>query len=142
MTPIRPQPVLLFDGECGLCHACVRMLLRADKAGVLAFAPLQGALAQAFLRTQGLSTTDFDTLIFVPDWAQRTQSGAYLVRTDGVLAACAQVGGGIGVLAGLRVVPRGLRDALYKLVARFRYRWFGEYRPTPLPKPEWARRFL
>ena len=134
--------MLLFDGECGLCHACVRLLLRADREGALRYAPLQGAAAQAFLREQGLRTEDFDTLIFVPDWAGRATLGRYLVRTDAVLAACATAGGWIGALAELRVVPRGWRDSAYKIVARLRYRILGKYRPRPFAQPEWAERFL
>ena len=140
-VPAPVRPVLLYDGECGLCHACVRLLLRADRAGALHFAPLQSAPAQAFLRAQGLPTQDFDTLIFVPDW-HRPSPGRYLVRTDGVLAACAVAGGWIGALAEFRAVPRGLRDAAYKVVARLRYRLLGEYRPSPLPRAEWESRFL
>ncbi|MBA3848517.1 MAG: hypothetical protein C0502_00795 [Opitutus sp.] len=136
-----PQPVLLYDGECGLCHACVRLLLRADRAGVLRFAPLQSPPAQAFLRAQGLPAGKSDTLVFVPDWT-RPAPGRHLVRTDAVLAACAVAGGWVAPLAELRAVPRAGRDAVYKLVARFRYRLFGAYRPAPLPVPEWERRFL
>ena len=135
------QPVLLYDGECGLCNACVRLLLRADRAGALRFAPLQSPPAQAFLRAQGLPTGDFDTLIFVPDWT-RPVPGRFLVRTDAVLAACAAAGGWAAPLAELRAVPRAWRDAGYKLVARLRYRIMGEYRPAPLPRAEWERRFL
>ena len=137
-----PQPVLLFDGECGLCQACVRTLLRTDRRGVLRFAPLQGAAAQEFLRAQGLPTADFDTLIFVPDWRRREVRGAFLVRTDAVLAACVESGGVLAMLAEARVVPRRLRDAAYKLVARVRYRLFGEPRPGVLARAEWAGRFL
>ncbi len=135
-------PVLLFDGECGLCQACVRELLRRDRRGRLRFAPLQGAAAQAFLRAQGLPTEDFDTLIFVPDWSRRELRGAYLVRTDAVLAACAEAGGALARAAELRVVPRAVRDDGYKLVARVRYRLFGDPRPGALARPEWAERFL
>lgn len=141
MPAPRPHPVLLYDGECGLCNACVRLLLRIDERGVLRFAPLQSAPAQAYLRAQGLPTEDFDTLVFVRDWAQPSPGG-YLVRTDGVLAACAAAGGWGRELANLRVLPRALRDAAYKVVARLRYALFGVYRPRPLPRPEWAARFL
>lgn len=136
------QPVLLFDGECGLCQACVRALLRADRAGALRYAPLQGEAAQAFLRDQGLPTTDFETLIFVPDWRRRAEPGFFLVRTDAVLAACATAGGAAGALAELRIMPRGVRDGVYRAVARWRYRIFGAYRPRPLARPEWGERFL
>jgi predicted DCC family thiol-disulfide oxidoreductase YuxK len=136
-----PQPVLLYDGECGLCHFCVRQLLRWDRAGRLRFAPLQGAPAQACLRAHGLPVQDFDSLVFVPDW-NRPMAAPPLLRTEGALAACAVVGGPGRSLASLRVLPRGFRDACYRLIARSRHALFGEYRPKPLPKPEWQGRFL
>jgi predicted DCC family thiol-disulfide oxidoreductase YuxK len=139
--PGAPQPVLLYDGECGLCNFCVRRLLKWDKAGRLRFAALQSGSAQAYLRARGLPTRDFDSLVFVPDWAG-PHGAAPLLRTDGALAACALAGGPGRVLAGLRVLPRGARDWIYRLVARSRYALFGEYRPTSLPKPEWRSRFL
>lgn len=135
------QPVLLYDGGCGLCYRIVRSLLKADRAGRLHYAPLQSAPAQAYLHAQGLPVADFDSLVFVPDW-NRPADKNYLRRTDGALAAGAEVGGGWRVLAWLRLVPRALRDPFYKVVARSRYALFGEYRPTPLPNPEWEERFL
>lgn len=86
------KPVLLYDGDCGLCNRLVRLLLRSDRAGRLHYAPLQGAAAQGYLRAQGLPTEDFDFLVFIPDWEKPVQ-GAYLLRTDGALAAAAVVGG-------------------------------------------------
>lgn len=136
-----PQPVLLYDGECGLCNWCVRRLLRWDRAGRLRFAPLQGEPAQAYLRAHGLPERDFDSLVFVPDWNQ-PMAALPLLRTDGALAACAAAGGPGRILTALRVLPRGFRDACYRMVARSRYALFGEYRPTPLPRSEWQERFL
>jgi predicted DCC family thiol-disulfide oxidoreductase YuxK len=135
------HPVLLYDGTCGLCQACVRLLLRADRPGRLHYAPLQSAPAQAYLRAQGLPTQDFDSLVFVPDWSQPVRH-AYQLRTDGALAAIRELPPPWRALAGLRVLPRGLRDAFYRLIARFRYAVFGGYRVRPLPRPEWAQRFL
>lgn len=123
-----PQPVLLFDGECGLCQACVRFLVKLDEHRRLRFAPLQGAPAQAYLRAQGLPTRDFDSLVFVPDWT-RPAPGAYRLRTDGALGACA-VAGGVGrELANLRALPAWFRDAIYRVVARSRFALFGPARP-------------
>ncbi|HEY4246865.1 MAG TPA: DCC1-like thiol-disulfide oxidoreductase family protein [Lacunisphaera sp.] len=136
-----PRPVLLYDGDCGLCNRLVLALLRSDSAGRLSFAPLQSAPARTYLRSQGLPLKDFDSLIFVPDWDQPV-SGGYRLRTDGALAACKVVGGGWRVLSWLRLLPRWLRDFAYKLIARTRYALFGKYRPKPLPRPEWEKRFL
>jgi predicted DCC family thiol-disulfide oxidoreductase YuxK len=136
-----PQPVLLYDGECGLCNGIVRRLLATDRAGRLHYAPLQGASAQAYLSAQGLPTEDFGSLVFVPDWNRR-QAHPPLLRTDGAFAAARVVGGGWRALTWLRLLPRSWRDFAYKLVARSRYALFGQYRPRPLEHPEWATRFV
>lgn len=135
-------PVLLFDGECGLCNRVVRLLLRLDRGGRLRFAPLHSPAAQEFLRARGLPTADFDSLVFVSDWAGRERAD-FSLRTEGVIAAL-RVGGGAGRLlaAALGVVPRGLRDAGYRLVARWRGKIFGPWRGRPLPRAEWAARFF
>ncbi len=141
MSAAAHRPVLLYDGGCGLCNRVVRFLLRADRAGRMNFAPLQSPPAQGYLQAQGLPTENFDSLVFVPDW-DRPDKGAYRLRTAGVLAALAEIGGVWRVFAWLRVIPASWRDAAYKLVARSRYKLFGEYRPAPLPQPEWEKRFL
>lgn len=137
-----PDPVLLFDGECGLCHRVVRGLLRWDRTGRLRFASLQSPPAQAFLRARGLPTEDFDTLVFVEDWQDR-EHASYLLRTAGVIAALRTCGGLARALAeGLRLVPAAVRDAAYRFIGHTRYHWFGPWRPRPLPRPEWTERFV
>lgn len=137
-----PRPVLLYDGECGLCNWAVQRLLRSDLTGHLHYAPLQSEPAQAYLRRQGLPVADFASLVFVPDWSDSAR-GNYRLRTDGVLEACAVVGGGWWRTVGwTRFIPAALRDGIYRLVARSRYALFGKCRPTPLPEPEWEKRFL
>jgi predicted DCC family thiol-disulfide oxidoreductase YuxK len=134
-------PVLLYDGECGLCQCLVRLMLRIDRRGVLCFAPLQGSTAQAFLRRHGLNTADFDSLVFAVDLAQ--PDAGFYQRSAGVLAALGELGGCGRLLARLlAVMPMGWLDAIYRLVARLRYRLFGHSRPKPLPNPAWARRIL
>jgi predicted DCC family thiol-disulfide oxidoreductase YuxK len=116
-------PVLLYDGECGLCRAVVRLLLRLDHRGRLRFAPLQGAFAQTTLRRLGLPTEDFDSIVYLP-----TADGAeYRLKTDGVIGVLRLLGGfwgGAGAVFG--VVPAGWRDAAYRGVAKVRYRIFGK----------------
>ena len=134
------HPLLLFDGECGLCHALVRLLLRWDRDGGLRFAPLQGSTGQSYLRTFGLNTADFDSLVFVRD--RNNPARGYALRTDGALEVIAELGGAWRAVALLRIIPAAWRDVGYRLIARFRYRLFGEYRPRPLPNPQWTERIL
>lgn len=133
-------PVLLFDGECGLCNALVRFLLRRDQARRLRFAPLQGPYGQLALRKRGLPTEDFDSLVFLP----RGDDGPGLVRTDGALSALAELGGNWARLArGLHKIPPPARDLVYRAIARVRYGIWGRHRGTPLAEsPDWAGRFL
>lgn len=80
-------------------------------------------------------------MIFVRDWS-RSRERAPEFRTDAALSAMDTIGGLWSALQVLRVIPKSLRDGVYRLVAKSRYRLFGPYRPTPLPNPEWAGRFL
>lgn len=136
-------PVLFFDGECGLCNRLVRFLLRLDYRARLRFAPLQGKVAQDYLRAHRLPTADFDTIIYVPDWNRR-EHPEFLLRTAGVIAALRTVGSGIArtLAAIIAVFPAPVRDAGYRVVGHWRYRIFGPWRPRPLPRTEWAERFL
>lgn len=132
--------MLLFDGECGLCNALVRFLLRRDRRARLRFASLQGDYGQAALRRLGLPTTDFDSLVYLP-WGEE---GPGLLRTDGALGALAELGGGWAWWAGwLRKVPERPRDFVYRGVARTRYALFGRHRGAPLSaSAAWRERFL
>ena len=135
------QPVLLYDGQCGLCNRVVRLLLRTDRAGRLHFVTLQSERGQAYLKLWDLPTKDFNSLVFAPNWAAPDRFEPRL-RTDGALAAAAAIGGVWRLITWARLLPVWLRDPVYRLVARTRYSLFGEYQPSPLPDPEWAKRFL
>jgi len=117
-------PVLLFDGECGLCVRAVRLLLNSDRKRRLRFAPLQGGAAQEFLRECGWATEDFESVIFVSDWARRMVRPP-LIKTDALCAAVEVTGGGLALLGWLRFFPRSWRDAVYRWVARWRRQFFG-----------------
>lgn len=136
-------PVLLFDGECGLCQRMVRQLIRLDRGARLRFATLQSPAAQAYLRHHGLPSEDFDSLVFVPAWGRRDRP-EYQRRTAGVIAALRVVdGAGLRLLAGaLNVLPERVRDGGYRWVARSRQRIFGPGRNQLLSRPEWKARFL
>jgi len=142
IAPTHAGPVLLYDGECGLCNRVVRLLLRLDRGERLRFARLQSDAGQAYLKAHGLPAADFDSLVYVPDWSRPGQRD-FLLRTDGVIAALRECGGlGPELAAVLAVFPAAWRDAGYRLVARWRYRVFGVWRPRPLARPEWVGRFF
>ena len=111
---------LFYDGTCALCHGAVRFVLARDPEGrAFRFAPLDGAAFRAVATDERRASLP-DSIVLATD------DGRLLTRSDAVLHILGRLGRGWRVLARLgRLVPRGLRDAAYDLVARVRYRVFG-----------------
>jgi predicted DCC family thiol-disulfide oxidoreductase YuxK len=134
------HPILLYDGICGLCNRLVQFLLKRDQHDRIRFASLQSELAKDLLRPYGADPEDLDTVYVVKD---RGQSGeALLSRSDAVLYLLDQLGGVWKLAAVGRLLPKPLRDAIYKMVARNRYRVFGKYDSCLLPDPKQRAKFL
>ena len=132
---------MFYDGVCGLCDRFVQFLLRRDTHRRILFAPLQGSLARAVLGRRGLNPSDLDTMYAVADWQGPAER--VVARSRAVLHAIGQLDGVWPRLArlGLRV-PAPVADAGYRLVAKVRYRVFGQLESCPIPPPEWRDRFL
>lgn len=118
--------LVLYDGGCGLCHRSVAFLARRDRDGSrFRFAPLGGATAAARLADTAAAGLPAGTVVVL------TADGRTLLRSDAALHALRRLGGVWRALAAAsRAVPRPLRDAVYRLVARLRRRLF--------PPPEGA----
>ena len=127
--------IVVFDGQCLLCNAWVRFLLRHDQRGVFRFAAIQGRTGQALLQQAGLQLEGLQTLLLV-DGVKSWQHTAAILRILHHLGwpwRAAWLGW---------LVPAVLRDALYRWVARHRYRIFGWSDRCMVPSPDVAARFL
>lgn len=126
--------VVYFDGICGFCNGTVNFLLKHDPQGKLTYAPLQGETARE--RLDPAEVTDLNTLIV-------TINDRKYHRSAAVVRILWQLGGIWNVLGSiLWVIPQPIRDAGYRLVAKFRYRIFGKHESCRLPSPEERDRFL
>jgi len=127
------QPVVYFDGVCGLCNGFVDRLIRWDHDHVLRFATLQGRTAQE--RLPAIHTDELNSIVYYDGERLLTRSTAAL--------HIAMKLGGAWKLAGLfLMVPRFLRDAVYNWIARNRYQWFGKHANCRLPSPQERALFL
>jgi predicted DCC family thiol-disulfide oxidoreductase YuxK len=134
------NPIVLYDGVCGLCNHLVQFLLKRDTHDRFRFASLQSEFANNLLRRHGADPHDLDTVYVVRDYGLPSQS--LLARSDAVLYMLTQLGG-LWKLAGVgRVLPKAFRDAIYKIVARNRYRVFGKHESCMLPEPKHRAKFL
>jgi predicted DCC family thiol-disulfide oxidoreductase YuxK len=128
--------IVLYDGECGLCHAAVRAILRRDRRGRFRFARQGSAVGARLLAGRGLAAQAGRTLVLLDD------AGAAHVRSEAALRIAAQLDGPVRLAAVLRVVPRRWRDALYDLFARHRHRLGFRRERCPVPSPAERARFL
>ena len=132
--PASGHPVILFDGQCNLCNASVRFVVRRDPKEHFRFASLQSATGQALLQKHGLKN-DLNTIVLVQEEHAWTHSSAALRIARRLTAAWP-------ILALFLVLPPFLRDPVYRFIAKRRYRWFGQSEACPLPDPALQHLFL
>ncbi len=147
------RPILLYDGVCGLCNRMVQFILKRDGGGLFRFASLQSPFAARILMRHHVNPDELDTVYVVigddsanqltSDTADGLSAEVLLARSDAVLYVLDHVGG-FWRLAGrlIRLLPRGLRDRAYRVIAGHRYRIFGRYETCPIPSEGTRGRFL
>ena len=129
------HPIVLFDGVCNLCSGAVQFIIRRDPAGRFRFASLQSPLGEELLARFGIDRGVTDSVILV-------EGDRWYKESDAALRIARGLGGPWKALGIFRLIPRPLRDAAYRLIARNRYRWFGKRETCWLPTPELRGRFL
>lgn len=136
MSPDRTAasgPIIVFDGICVLCNGWVRFLLGRD-GGRYRFASMQSPEGKRLLATHGLDPDDPASFLLVEPMGAWTDS-------DAVARVLASLGGAWRLADAIVWIPRTLRDPLYRLIARNRYRWFSTTACT-VPTPAQRERFL
>ena len=140
MSQVESNPIVLYDGVCGLCNHLVQFLLKRDSHDRFRFASLQSEFANKILTNHGVDPRDLDTVYAVREYGQTNQN--LLARSDAILFMLTELGGLWNVAGVGRLLPKAFRDAVYKIVARNRYRVFGKHESCILPAPEHRAKFL
>ncbi len=131
-----PQgPVVLYDGTCGFCDRVVQFVLKHDREGVFTFAALQGETATALRQQHPSIPHEVETMVLL-------HGGNVFLRSRAAFEMAALLPQPWRSLRVLRWLPRWLTDLGYKLVARVRYRMFGQHDVCPIPEPAIRHRFL
>lgn len=134
MTPA-PHPIIFYDGVCGVCDGLVQFVLRHDRHALFRFAALQSQFARDTLVPRGFNPSDLETVHVLAN-------DRVLRRAEAVLYVLRQLGMPWAALTVLRVLPGPFLDFGYRLVARLRYRLFGQYGACPVPEPRWQDRSI
>jgi predicted DCC family thiol-disulfide oxidoreductase YuxK len=129
--------IVLFDGVCNLCNNTVQIIIDHDPTGHFRFASLQSETAKTLLAEHGMKPPegDPDSILLVRDGRVYSHSGA-------ALRIAKKMSGAFKLLWLFIAVPWPIRDAVYRLIARNRYRWFGREESCRIPTPELRARFL
>lgn len=130
-------PVVLFDGVCNLCNASVNFLLDRDRHQRLTFASLQSDAAKALLAARDVSAPEGD-----PESVLLVEGGRVWSHSDAILRLSRHLPIPWRWGAVFLIVPRPLRDSVYRWIARNRYRWFGRSEVCRVPTPALRARFL
>ena len=128
--------VLFFDGDCAFCSAAVRQAMRFDKHRRLKYSPLQGKLAAEKGFADFADKTEGSMVLM------RESDARVFLRSDAAIELARALGGWWRLLVPVKFIPRFLRDAVYRWVARHRH-WFskkGDF--CLLPDPEMEKRIL
>lgn len=128
-------PVLFFDGVCNLCSASVQFIIEHEASPTIHFASLQSDLARQTLPPLGVDPARLESLVFV-------EGGVATTRSTAALRIARHLKPPWRWLAVFVVVPRVLRDVVYGLIAKNRYRLFGKKEACWLPSPALKARFL
>lgn len=127
--------VVIFDGVCKLCTSSLTFILRHEAAQELRFAPMQSAAGKHLMQKFGIDPTQMKTFVVIAD-------GRAYVRSDAAVRVSRFLRGGWKLLGIVRIIPRPIRDYVYDLVARNRYRLFGRHDACIVPTSELESRFI
>jgi predicted DCC family thiol-disulfide oxidoreductase YuxK len=127
--------LILFDGVCNLCNGFVQFLIKRDPAGKFRFASLQSDFGRSQLLRFNLDPDLLHSVILI-------EGDNVLQRSDAALRIVNQLGGAWKILNAFKIFPKFLRDALYNVVARNRYKVFGKRDSCMIPTPELKARFI
>jgi predicted DCC family thiol-disulfide oxidoreductase YuxK len=126
--------VLLFDGDCAFCSRSVRLIAHFDALEKISFAPLQGGFSRQHGLT-GYAAEKVGTLVLL-----RESDGKILTRSDALIQIARILGGWWCFFSLAVLIPRPLRDGVYRWIASNRYRFMGAYATCQLPDDALSKR--
>ncbi len=129
------KQIILFDGFCNLCNGFVQFVIKKDKKNKIKFAPLQSTGGQNLLKQFNLPNSYFTSFVYIKD------NKAYFKSSAG-LKVLKDLGGIWQLFYFLIIVPKPLRDFIYSIIAKTRYKIFGKRDTCMASAPDIKYKFL
>ncbi len=128
-----PDHLILFDGVCNLCNASIQQVIKYDHRERFYFASLQSGYAERIIPAEKASR--MASVIYI-------EKGHIYRESTAALKVAGKLKFPLKLLYGFIIIPRVLRDPLYRYVARNRYRWFGRRQECMVPSEDLLHRFI
>ncbi|OFX84338.1 MAG: hypothetical protein A2W99_01060 [Bacteroidetes bacterium GWF2_33_16] len=127
--------LIIFDGYCNLCSSLVHFIIRKDKKDFFRFVALQSESIKHITLPFNLPSNYSESIILIID-------DKIFFKSDAVLKIAAKLGGTCSILPGLRIIPKPIRDFLYDLIAKYRYKLFGKKNKCVIPTDNLKHKFI
>lgn len=135
MNDLNSKGVVLFDGVCNFCNSSVNFIIRHDKKDFFRFTPLQSEIGMNISEKYNLDSGNLKSVILV-------EKGRIYTKTTAALRIAKKLSGGWPLLYAFIIVPAPIRDVVYNVIAKYRYKWWGERDACMIPTPEIRKKFL
>ena len=123
-TTKREKYFVLFDGTCNLCNNAVNFIMRYDSRELFCFIPIDSEKGTEYISRFKNTGAYKGSVLLIQD------ENIY-VKSDAVLRILKYLDGLWPVLYIFIIVPRFIRDPVYNIIAKYRYRWFGTCTDCP-----------
>lgn len=127
--------LILFDGVCNLCNSSVQFIIKNDPNAIFHFASLQSEIGQNILKQHQLPTDDFDSFIYI-------ENDIVFQKSTAALKVLKTLGGKWKLAYFFIIFPAFIRDGIYQLIAKNRYKIWGKQESCWLPNASLNNRFL
>ncbi len=131
---------ILFDGVCDLCNGSVNFVLDRDEEQMFVFGTLQSEEGKALIKRFGAEDKEMNSILLFDSDSEGVQR--VLRESDAIIEIVSRLPGIWAMARILRIIPRVLRDSVYRWVARNRYQWFGQRDVCRIASPDLQDRFI
>lgn len=128
--------LILFDGVCNLCNSSVQFIINRDKENLFLFTPLQGETAKQILKHYKINTQEIDSIILY-----QPNKGVYF-KSTAALKIASKLGFPVNITMVFMIIPTFIRNWIYDLIAKYRYKWFGKKDQCMIPTKELKEKFM
>ena len=117
-THLIKRPIIIYDGQCNLCNGLIRFIKKHDKNKTFYLASRNDEFSNRLFFEKHLPKKDIDSIMLI-------DNSGFFIKSQAVFRIIHYLGSFWKLLMIFRLLPTGINDRLYDLLARNRYRILG-----------------